>query len=49
MTTRQFLAAFGLETLRDLPDVEALEDEGVLRRRGMAAEFVSSEGADLEN
>lgn len=29
VTTEKFLAAFGLETLRDLPDREQLEDAGV--------------------
>jgi segregation and condensation protein B len=41
VTTRQFLSAFGMETLRDMPDIEALEDAGLLSRRGM-------EQADLE-
>ncbi len=31
VTTPQFLVQFGLETLRDLPDVEALEDAGLLK------------------
>jgi segregation and condensation protein B len=38
VTTKQFLTAFGMETLRDLPDIEALEDAGLLSRREMAAE-----------
>ena len=29
VTTAQFLVAFGLETLRDLPDPEQLEDAGM--------------------
>jgi len=33
VTTRHFLSAFGLETLRDLPDMQALEDAGLLSRR----------------
>jgi chromosome segregation and condensation protein ScpB len=32
VTTRKFLAAFGLAGLRDLPDLERLEDEGLLQR-----------------
>jgi segregation and condensation protein B len=32
VTTRKFLAAFGLAALRDLPDLERLEDEGLLQR-----------------
>jgi segregation and condensation protein B len=31
-TTRKFLAAFGLASLRELPDLERLEDEGLLQR-----------------
>ncbi|MBY5876245.1 SMC-Scp complex subunit ScpB (plasmid) [Rhizobium leguminosarum] len=38
VTTRHFLSAFGLETLRDLPNVEALEDAGLLSRRKMASD-----------
>lgn len=30
VTTEQFLVAFGLESLRDLPDREQLEDDGLL-------------------
>lgn len=30
VTTRQFLAHFSLNTLRDLPDLEALQDSGLL-------------------
>lgn len=33
VTTKHFLSAFGLDTLRDLPDVEALEDAGLLDAR----------------
>ena len=32
VTTKQFLSAFGMETLRDLPNIEALEDAGLLGR-----------------
>jgi len=31
-TTKKFLPVFGLATLRDLPDIERLEDEGLLQR-----------------
>ena len=34
VTTRGFLDHFGLETLRDLPELEALEDAGLLDRQG---------------
>ncbi len=32
VTTRKFLQVFGLSMLRDLPDIEKLEDEGLLQR-----------------
>jgi segregation and condensation protein B len=32
VTTKAFLAQFGFDTLRDLPDIEALEDAGLLRK-----------------
>lgn len=32
VTTKKFLEQFGLETLRDLPDLEALEDAGLLNQ-----------------
>ena len=33
VTTKAFLSAFGLNTLRDLPDIERLEDAGLLSRQ----------------
>lgn len=36
VTTRHFLSVFGLETLRDLPDMEALEDAGLLGKSTLA-------------
>jgi len=33
VTTKYFLAAFGFDTLRDLPDIEMLEDAGLLSKR----------------
>ncbi|WP_210879721.1 SMC-Scp complex subunit ScpB [Roseovarius autotrophicus] len=33
VTTEQFLVAFGLESLRDLPDREQLEDSGIVTER----------------
>lgn len=44
VTTPHFLSAFGMETLRDLPNIEALEDAGLLSR--LAAQ---NEGAFLED
>ncbi|MQB23143.1 SMC-Scp complex subunit ScpB [Agrobacterium tumefaciens] len=36
VTTKLFLSVFGFETLRDLPNIEALEDAGLLSRRTVA-------------
>jgi len=41
VTTKQFLSAFGMETLRDLPDIEALEDAGLINRQAVRAEAAS--------
>lgn len=35
VTTKKFLEQFGLDTLRDLPDLEALEDAGLLSREAV--------------
>ncbi|WP_412050584.1 SMC-Scp complex subunit ScpB [Hoeflea sp. Naph1] len=43
VTTKHFLSAFGLETLRDLPDMEALEDAGLLSRRIEEGSMVDSD------
>lgn len=32
VTTRKFLEVFGLATLRELPDIERMDDEGLLQR-----------------
>jgi segregation and condensation protein B len=48
VTTKHFLSAFGLETLRDLPDMEALEDAGLLSRQSVHAEPVLVEPDDDE-
>ena len=32
VTTKRFLEVFGLASLRHLPDIERLEEEGLLRR-----------------
>lgn len=40
VTTREFLSHFGFDTLRDLPDMEALQDAGLLSKdRLLAGEF----------
>ena len=48
VTTPGFLMEFGLNTLRDLPDFEALEDAGLLSRKKLLAGEISPElaGAD---
>ncbi|MCZ4291548.1 SMC-Scp complex subunit ScpB [Hoeflea alexandrii] len=47
VTTKHFLSAFGMETLRDLPDMEALEDAGLLSRQDVHNEPLSA-GAESE-
>lgn len=37
VTTKEFLAHFGFESLRDLPDMEALEDAGLLDKEKLLA------------
>lgn len=37
VTTKAFLAHFGFDTLRDLPDIEALEDAGLLSKDKLLA------------
>jgi segregation and condensation protein B len=37
VTTNEFLLEFGLDTLRDLPDFEALEDAGLLSKEKLLA------------
>mgnify|MGYP002621970077 CR=1 FL=1 len=37
VTTKKFLLEFGLHTLRDLPDFEALEDAGLLSKEKLLA------------
>ncbi|MDP2779484.1 SMC-Scp complex subunit ScpB [Devosia sp.] len=48
VTTKHFLSAFRMETLRDLPDMEALEDAGLLSRHAVYAEPLSVEPDDDE-
>jgi segregation and condensation protein B len=43
VTTKQFLAQFGFESLRDLPDIEKLDDAGLLGRAGADAEGAPAE------
>jgi segregation and condensation protein B len=44
VTTRTFLEAFGLASLRDLPDLERLKAEGLLQRDGGEADLDSALG-----
>lgn len=37
VTTKEFLSQFGFDTLRDLPDMEALEDAGLLSKDRLLA------------
>ncbi|TIT84108.1 MAG: segregation and condensation protein B, partial [Mesorhizobium sp.] len=37
VTTKNFLSQFGLDTLRQLPDFEALEDTGLLSKEKLLA------------
>jgi len=51
VTTKEFPLAFGLDTLRDLPDFEALEDAGLLSKEKLLAgdimpEFSGGEAQD---
>lgn len=48
VTTKHFLSAFSMETLRDLPDIEALEDAGLLSRKVVQEEAMEPvvEGED---
>jgi segregation and condensation protein B len=50
VTTREFLLEFGLSTLRDLPDFEALEDAGLLSKEKLLAGDIMpgfTDGGDL--
>jgi len=46
VTTKHFLSAFGFDTLRDLPDMEMLEDAGLLGRRIEQTEALVTQGDD---
>ncbi len=48
VTTPHFLSAFGMETLRDLPNIEALEDAGLLNRHAVQDEITASDGGENE-
>ena len=47
--TKQFLSHFGFDTLRDLPDMEQLEEAGLLSKaRLLAGEHLESPIGDRE-
>ena len=46
VTTPHFLSAFGMETLRDLPNVEALEDAGLMSRHSIQDEAEAEDESD---
>ncbi|MCX8570535.1 SMC-Scp complex subunit ScpB [Aminobacter sp. MET-1] len=49
VTTKFFLSAFGLATLRDLPDFEALEDAGLLsKERGLAEDMPIGRAGEID-
>ena len=43
VTTKGFLSHFGFETLQDLPDMEALQDAGLLRRDALLSGEMTTE------
>lgn len=47
VTTPYFLSAFGMETLRDLPNIEALEDTGLLSKQGGSVDTDPAIGDDM--
>jgi segregation and condensation protein B len=49
VTTRKFLAAFGLGSLRELPDLERLEDEGLLHRPNSDGDLGGASGLGRDN
>ncbi|OZA62276.1 MAG: segregation and condensation protein B, partial [Sphingomonadales bacterium 39-62-4] len=46
VTTKGFLSFFGFDTLRDLPDMEALEDAGLLSKERLLAGDFPALGGD---
>jgi segregation and condensation protein B len=49
VTTRHFLSAFGLQTLGDLPDIERLDDAGLLNRQETGLEPGSSLEGEVDD
>ncbi|MBO0145411.1 SMC-Scp complex subunit ScpB [Agrobacterium sp. Ap1] len=48
VTTQHFLSAFSMETLRDLPNIEALEDAGLLSRHAVQSEAAMSQAEEVD-
>ncbi|WP_312414343.1 SMC-Scp complex subunit ScpB [Shinella sp.] len=48
VTTPYFLSTFGMETLRDLPNIDALEDAGLLSRQAVQSAIVTSQTGDAD-
>ncbi|TGQ04880.1 MULTISPECIES: SMC-Scp complex subunit ScpB [unclassified Mesorhizobium] len=48
VTTKNFLSQFGLDTLRQLPDFEALEDAGLLSKKKLLAGDIMPEFSDRD-
>ena len=49
VTTRKFLEQFGLDTLRDLPDLEALEDAGLLSWSAAGVDFAPPDDEEVSD
>lgn len=49
VTTKNFLSQFGLDTLRQLPDFEALEDAGLLSKEKLLAGDIIPGFADIDD
>lgn len=49
VTTKEFLLEFGLDTLRDLPDFEALEDAGLLSKEKLLAGDIPVGFSDVDD
>ena len=49
VTTAKFLEQFGLASLRDMPDMEKLEDEGLLSKEALlSGELASAFGIEVD-
>jgi chromosome segregation and condensation protein ScpB len=48
VTTKAFLAQFGFDTLHDLPDMEALEDAGLLSKENLFAADIMLTAGEIE-